>query len=98
MIQFLGLIVAILIYKFLPRTKKILFKAKPYGYGWYAASWEGWIITLAFVAAAVLAYTRSDTLINFIPNLADLILILFAIAYRTGEKLAWRWGNKKTYE
>ena len=94
MMQILGLIIAFLIYKFLPRPKKIWFKAKPYGYGWFAASWEGWLITLIFVAAVIFNFGYYDSLPAFI-NLADLILILFAISYRTGEKLGWRWGNKK---
>lgn len=103
MIPILGLIIAILIFKFLPRPKKIWFKAKPYGYGWYASSWQGWLITLSIAAAGVLSFlyydtdklSTIDTLMNFIPILSDLILILLAIAYRTGDKLAWRWGNKK---
>ena len=29
--------------------KKVWFKAKEYGWGWYPSSWQGWIILLIYL-------------------------------------------------
>jgi hypothetical protein len=88
----------------MPKTKKIWFKAKTYGWGWGApASWEGWVVFLIFIAFNVkvfwlidsASHSGSDTLMNFILPFVLSIVILFIICYLKGEKLGWRWGNKK---
>ena len=82
---------------------KVWFKAKDYGWGWYPATWQGWLILFVFIALIVLNFLRidtqshsvSDTLINAIPETVALILLLIFICWKTGEKPSWRWGGKK---
>jgi len=80
--------------------KKIWFKAKEYGYGWYPATWEGWLVTLGYVVViTVLAYIFEVFKIeNFaLVYLTSVFVVsgsLIYICYKTGEKAEWRWGNK----
>ena len=81
--------------------KKYWFKAKPYGYGWYPASWQGWLILTVFISLEVFSFflidsrshSVSDTLINFVPLTFFLAGIMVLLARIKGEKLRWRWGN-----
>lgn len=83
--------------------KKFWFKSKRYGFGWYPASREGWFTLAVFVVAITWnairidshSHSASDTLINFIPQTFVLVLLLIAIAYATGEKLHFQWGESK---
>lgn len=83
--------------------KKIWFKAKNYGWGWYPVSWEGWIILAVYIVFIVKTFLRidaeqhsgSDTLINFAIPFIISTCILLAICYKTGEKPRWRWGRDK---
>lgn len=81
--------------------KKFWFKAKTYGYGWYPATWQAWVIMATYILLIgkffqiidKYSHSVSDTLIGMvIPFLLLTILLLF-IAYGTGEKLGWRWGK-----
>ena len=82
---------------------KVWFKAKDYGWGWYPASWQGWLILFVFIVLIVLNFLRidsqshsvSDTLINAIPETIVLVLVLIFISWKTGEKPSWRWGGKE---
>lgn len=82
--------------------KQLWFKAKNYGWGWYPATWQGWAITIGYVALImVFALTIDESLppnevvfTFLLPN--TLLTIAFIwIAYLTGEKPEWRWGSKK---
>ena len=80
------------------------FKTKPYGYGWYPARWQGWLVITLFIVLEIYifrsidltSHSVSDTLINFIPLSCILIALLILICVKTGEKARWRWGNKTT--
>jgi hypothetical protein len=82
--------------------KKLWFKAKRYGWGWYPATWEGWAVTAVFILLISLnawwidsgSHSVSDTLITWIPNTVILVIILLGICVATGEKPRWRWGGK----
>ncbi len=81
--------------------KKLWFKAKRYGYGWYPCSWEGWLTLFIFIGLMSLNFLRidqishsvSDTLINILPETFLLVAILIIICIEKGEKARWRWGN-----
>jgi len=83
--------------------KKPWFKAKIYGWGWYPASWQGWLIVLIYIVLVSTFFSNydahshsvSDTLINFVPTAIILTALLIFICYKTGEKPGWRWGKKK---
>ena len=85
--------------------KRLWFKAKRYGYGWYPATWEGWAVTIGFVALALLpSFILSSTsaeqmadariLLVFLPYILLITTALLLICYKTGEKPRWRWGGK----
>jgi len=83
--------------------KKLWFRSKRYGWGWTPASKEGWLVTLAFLGIAIFLATRledsavsgEDILFRFALPIGALTLLLIAIAWRTGEKPRWRWGDSK---
>ncbi len=83
--------------------RPIWFKAKRYGWGWYPATWQGWLIMLLFIILIFLDFQRidsashsvSDTLINWIPDIFIFALILILICFSTAELPKWRWGGKE---
>lgn len=81
--------------------KKLWFKAKCFGWGWYPCSWEGWLVTLIYAFGIFIFATTIDDssstreiFFTFIFPMALLTLVLIRIAYRKGEKPSWRWGCK----
>lgn len=85
--------------------KKLWFKAKNYGWGWYPSSWQGWLVLIIFIVFQVwnairidaMQHSASDTLINFIPQTIIAVVVLIYICYKTGEKPEWRWRGKKLF-
>lgn len=80
--------------------KKLWFKAKEYGYGWYPITWEGWTVILGYFAAlALLIYVFNTNIEKFLyyylASVFFITAILLYICYKTGEKPSWRWGKKK---
>jgi hypothetical protein len=83
-------------------NKKLWFRRKLYGWGWYPISWQGWAIIavyaflIAFIFSSIDAvqHSNSDVLINFVPRLIILTAILIFICYKKGEKPRWQWGKR----
>jgi hypothetical protein len=83
--------------------KKLWFKAKRFGWGWYPCSWEGWLVLLTWVAGNVIhfksidvfSHSNSDTLLGYSPFFILSTAVLLIICYLTGEKPSWNWGKKK---
>lgn len=82
--------------------KKIWFKAKRFGWGWYPATWEGWLITLVVVICAIIIGLNANTLapndtqgvlLEFLLPLVVLIYVFLLVAHAKGEKPGWRWGD-----
>lgn len=81
-------------------NKKLWFKAKNYGWGWYPVSWQGWLVialyTMGLVPHIINAsrqHSGSDFLIGFsIPFVINTVFLLI-ICYARGEKPRWRWGK-----
>jgi len=79
------------------------FKRKIYGWGWTPVTWQGWLVTLAIIGVLIwnalridaTADSAGDVLFNVIPQTAVLVLLLIAIAWRTGESPKWMWGLPK---
>jgi hypothetical protein len=78
------------------------FKQKRYGFGASPASWQGWALTIGYVAivAALGAWMSSDEALvaarslPFIGITLALTIIFVAIAWRTTEGgWRWRWGK-----
>lgn len=87
--------------------KRLWFRAKNYGWGWYPITWQGWFITFAFAgfsAGGAIAFSKlleldpEDALLltcSFLLWTGLNIMLIIAICYKTGEKPSWRWGSKK---
>ncbi|HEY1506917.1 MAG TPA: hypothetical protein VGF92_21630 [Stellaceae bacterium] len=82
---------------------RLWFKAKTYGWGWTPATWEGWAVTVADLAAVLgwIGYlvshrelaTRPDyLLIALLPILAA-VAIMIVVCWLKGERPRWRWGK-----
>lgn len=83
--------------------QRLWFKAKRFGWGWYPATWEGWLVLLVWLAV-LLAFTQwqlgvlpkdltpLETLSFVGPVLAWAALLTWVCA-KTGEKPSWRWGK-----
>lgn len=78
------------------------FKQKRYGFGAAPSSWQGWALTLGYVAiiAALGAWMTSDEALvaaralPFIGITLALTLIFVVICWRTTEGgWRWRWGK-----
>lgn len=84
-------------------TKNYWFKAKHYGWGWYPATWQGWLITGVYVIVVInraffvssLFDTASSFVFRYVFEVIFLTLPLLLICYLTGEKPGWRWGKTK---
>ena len=80
--------------------KKLWFKRKLYGWGWYPVSWEGWLVTLLYVGLVLtFAFSIDETspheevFFTFIIPLVLLTAAFIRIAYKKGEKPRWQWGR-----
>lgn len=80
--------------------KKLWFRNKTYGWGWYPATWQGWVVLAVFIGLLVvntltLTATPDPTaraLTWFFVREAVLVALVLAICYKTGEKPHWQWG------
>jgi len=79
--------------------KKLWFKAKEYGYGWYPATWQGWAVLLVYfiiIGLLVFVFTGDPEsfLYFYLASVFFVTAVLIYICYKTGEKASWRWGKK----
>ena len=73
------------------------FAPKRYGYGsGIPISWQGWAITIGFVAIAVLVSVKfANRPMMMVGALAPLIVILMVICAKTTRGgWRWRWGDR----
>ncbi len=81
--------------------KKLWFKAKNYGYGWYPCSWEGGIVTLIYVLFLIGlfgfsdldSYSGRDAILKIFVPVIIVTSVLVVICFKTGERPRWRWGD-----
>ncbi len=72
------------------------FKAKRYGYGWYPATWQGWLAMLVWLLLFVGAYVRWNIETQtwwFVADVGVSTGALIVVSWYTGEEARWRWGN-----
>jgi hypothetical protein len=77
--------------------RPLWFKAKRYGYGWYPASWQGWLVMAAWLLVFATASFRWNVETEPMWYVADVALstvILLVVTVLTGEKARWRWGGE----
>ncbi|MDX9913654.1 MAG: hypothetical protein RBS77_03680 [Candidatus Moranbacteria bacterium] len=78
------------------------FKAKLFGWGWTPVTWQGWLITLIYVALLILFALTIDensldreVLFTFVLPVVLLTITFIRVAYKKGEKPRWNWGWPK---
>ncbi len=81
---------------------KLWFKRKSYGWGWVPITWQGWLATAAYIAGLLFfgfsideGSTRREVLLSFFLPVAILTAAFLRLAYKTGEKPRWQWGEDK---
>jgi len=82
----------------------IWFKARPYGWGWYPSTWQGWAVIAAFIASLVYllkdtdeveqSMSEADFLMWLLPRFLIPVCIVIFISWVKGEKPSWQWGGK----
>lgn len=86
--------------------RKLWFRAKRFGWGWYPVTWQGWAVTVLYAlcymflgilfgafAPAVIGEGGSvlEGIVLFISLIVLITASLLAVCYRYGEKPRWRW-------
>lgn len=89
--------------------RKLWFRAKRFGWGWYPVTWQGWLVTVLYALCYILlgilfgafaplvTHEGGSVLEGSVLFISLLVLItssLLAICYRYGERPRWRWGDK----
>lgn len=74
--------------------KKLWFKAKDYGWGWYPITWQGWFTLILYTVYLIFGTTPTLPVYYMIEVLSS-TTILILICFLTGEKPEWRWGKNK---
>lgn len=84
--------------------KPIWFRARSYGWGWTPNTWEGWVLTLGFIAVIVGGSALYEAMPStplariFIPFMILFTIIFVSICYFTGEKPEWKWAGKPIFK
>lgn len=76
-------------------NNNIWFKRKKYGFGWYPATWQGWLIILVWLILFIFTVKTFDH--EWLKNLIIVLILtslLIYISYKKGEKPKWQWGEK----
>ena len=79
--------------------KRYWFKAKIYGYGWYPATWQAWLIILVYLVifmALVFVFESNmeKYMVFYFVSIFAVTGLLVYISYKKGEPAKWRWGKK----
>lgn len=84
--------------------KHYWFKRKLYGWGWEAATKEGWLTLILFIVLIVsnafrleaLALAQNELALYAVLETWAFVLVLIGICYMTGEPPKWMWGFPKS--
>ena len=77
--------------------KKLWFRARDYGWGWYPATWEGGVVLGLWVLCLFLLVRYADPElypVRWAAGLAASVAVLIAVCWRTGERPSWRWAGR----
>ncbi len=87
--------------------KRLWFKRKNYGWGWYPCCWQGWSVLALFTLVILIGSITISSYVEARPEettvAVPLFLVLcvaltgalFFVCYRTGEAPRWQWGPKE---
>ena len=75
------------------KNRRLWFKAKNFGWGWYPSTWEGWVVLLIYILYITITSTISYSFKSSFEILFATILLII-VCFLKGEKPEWRWGKK----
>jgi uncharacterized membrane protein YhaH (DUF805 family) len=77
-------------------NKKIWFRRKRYGLGWYPVTWEGWAVIFIWVVlfTSLVSTMKNHEGFKNIMFVVISVAVLIYICYKKGEPLHWQWGKK----
>jgi len=78
--------------------KNYWFKRKIFGWGWFPAKWQGWLVILIFlwfVFYITNIFLNKGRTLEYSVLLTIAVVILIYIGYKKGEKARWQWGLKR---
>ncbi|NCN45757.1 MAG: hypothetical protein COU63_02295 [Candidatus Pacebacteria bacterium CG10_big_fil_rev_8_21_14_0_10_36_11] len=88
--------------KKLAPKKKLWFRRKLYGWGWFPITWQGWLVLAVYMLLIFLLTLLLDNEVVYSKGFFGLLLpiilltlLLIYITYETGEKPRWQWGKRK---
>lgn len=82
-------------------SRPIWFKAKRYGWGWYPATWQGWLVIAVYilVVSLIFKYFDGQAVVSRAKSIEmSLMFLVSTIAlvvtsFLFGEKPGWHWGK-----
>ncbi|MEM9770510.1 MAG: hypothetical protein AAF889_02710 [Cyanobacteria bacterium P01_D01_bin.73] len=79
--------------------QKYWFPAKRHGIGWGPPlTWQGWVVLmlhLAIVTASAVTLPQSGNIALFVAIVFLSTAVLVAVCWWKGEKINWRWGDRR---
>ena len=81
--------------------KIIWFKRKRYGWGWVPCTWQGWLVVGIYIVGVIkiaqnlFPDSGASSPNRFLVGVAIWTIVLWIIAYRTGESPRWQWGEDR---
>ena len=82
-------------------SQSFWFKRKIYGWGWYPATWQGWLVTVIYLllmGSFALTIDESsqfkEVAFTFLLPVILLTVTFIRICYKKGEKPRWQWGKE----
>ncbi len=75
--------------------KKLWFRRRSYGWGWFPVTIEGWLVTIVAILVIIASGSilKENTILGITPIIL-VIIILIIICIKKGEKPKWQWGRK----
>jgi hypothetical protein len=76
-------------------NKKLWFRRKVYGWGWFPVTWEGWVVIIVWATIFTTLVQNMDH--EWLKNILFVFIsigILIYICYKKGEAPKWQWGKK----
>lgn len=75
------------------QQNKHWFKTKRFGWGWYPATWQGWIVLLIYLLFIFIISFENPNIFVILGSTIFATSVLIWICAKTGEKPRWRWGK-----
>ncbi len=78
--------------------KKRWFRRKRYGFGWTPNTWQGWLVTLAYIVVLATFFYYCDLNLDTSTTVLAVFTVVWTAAFITlcrikGQSLRWQWGN-----